>query len=133
MHRFQHRSSITIPQVILEHMLREGRLGAGHVLAAEAGLAAAEALQAPYAAMHAILARIRARDLGPALAWAAEQRAGLAQDGQPSRFEFQLHALSFINGARRAAVYVALRRLAARAGVVPSTPLPPSWAHAELR
>jgi hypothetical protein len=42
-------------------------------------------------------AQLRARNLQPALEWAQQHRAQLSSSGQPSSFEFSLHALQFIH------------------------------------
>jgi hypothetical protein len=85
---------------ILLHLLREGEPEAARSLAAEAGVPLPDALAAPFAAVHAVLARLRARDLGPALAWAAEHRAALAEGGAGARLELRLHSLGFVAALR---------------------------------
>ncbi|GJP36512.1 hypothetical protein CLOM_g21011 [Closterium sp. NIES-68] len=54
-----------------------------------------------YGAMHAILHAIRAKDLGPALAWAAQHREELQREVagglKTSSLEFEIHRLQFLN------------------------------------
>jgi hypothetical protein len=85
---------------VLHHLLREGEPEAARALAAEAGVPLPDALAAPFAAVHAVLARLRARDLAPALAWAAEHRAALAEGGAGARLELRLHSLGFVAALR---------------------------------
>ncbi|GLC47422.1 hypothetical protein PLESTB_000542700 [Pleodorina starrii] len=108
-----------LARVIAEHFYREGRFALGDALAAEAGLMDAEALRAPYAAMHTVLEQIRAHNLDPALQWAVEHRPQLSQDGGPSAFEFRLHSLNFVHvlqsQGRTAALSYAKRHFAPHA------------------
>ncbi|GLI70725.1 hypothetical protein VaNZ11_015749 [Volvox africanus] len=108
-----------LTRVISEHFYREGRFELGDALAAEAGLMDAEALRAPYAALHTVLEQIRAHNLEPALQWAVEQRSQLSPDGGPSAFEFRLHSLNFVHvlqsQGRTAAMAYAKRHFAPHA------------------
>eukprot|EP00877_Chromochloris_zofingiensis_P001811 jgi/Chrzof1/11630/Cz06g02260.t1 len=87
----------TLNQVIAEHLYREGRFDLGEQFVAEANVPDADRIKAPYLSLHAVLEEIKAHNLQPALAWARDHRDQLSTDGQPSRFEFRLHALNFLN------------------------------------
>ncbi|GIL82454.1 hypothetical protein Vretimale_11896 [Volvox reticuliferus] len=108
-----------LARVVAEHFYREGRFELGDALAAEAGLMDAEALRAPYAAMHNVLEQVRAHNLDPALQWAVEHRSQLSPDGGPSSFEFRLHSLNFVHvlqsQGRTAAMAYAKRHFASHA------------------
>lgn len=53
-----------LARVVAEHFYREGRFELGDVLAVEAGLMDAEALRAPYAAMHTVLEQVGTSERG---------------------------------------------------------------------
>ncbi|KAG1666178.1 hypothetical protein FOA52_012025 [Chlamydomonas sp. UWO 241] len=82
--------------VVAEHFFREGRFDVGDALVVEAGIPMADDLKQPYIAMHAVLREIKAKNLQPALAWAAANAERLSPDGTPSSFEFRLQALNFV-------------------------------------
>ncbi|KXZ50205.1 hypothetical protein GPECTOR_17g842 [Gonium pectorale] len=86
-----------LARLLAEHAYRCGAFGLGDTLVGEAGLMDADQLRAPHAAVHEVLQQIRARNLAPALQWAAEHRPQLSPDGGPSDFEFRLHSLQFVH------------------------------------
>lgn len=49
----------------------------------------------PFVELHRILEALKAKNLEPALKWAAENRQALLQQG--SSLEFKLHRMAFIN------------------------------------
>jgi hypothetical protein len=53
--------------------------------------------------------QIHARNLAPALEWAAAHRAQLCPEGRPSSFEFRLHTLAFIHTLTRQGPSAALQ------------------------
>jgi hypothetical protein len=54
-------------------------------------------------------AQIHARNLAPALEWAAAHRTQLSAEGRPSSFEFKLHTLAFIHTLTRQGPSAALQ------------------------
>jgi len=79
--------------VICEHFFRQGMLDITDSLISEAGLEINESQKAPFIKINCILEALKKRDLGPALAWAKENRDRLASTG--STLEFRLHRLQF--------------------------------------
>lgn len=103
-------------QVLYVHMLCAGRFDVALALEREAADAIAAPtlqLRAPLEALHAALSALRARDLSPALAWAADHRERLEALG--SRLPFLLARLAFVShlekGETLAALALARERL----------------------
>lgn len=80
-------------QVIVEHLLREGRLEIAEDLINEANLKNVNTAN-PFTELNAIVAALKEKDLYPALAWAEKHREQL--QAHNSSLEFKLHRLQFI-------------------------------------
>ena len=87
-----------LDQVVAEHLYHEGAFAAGDAFVADAGVPDGAELKKPYASMHGVLERLKLRELGPALQWAAANSAELRRGGRaaPSDLEFSLHRLAFL-------------------------------------
>lgn len=96
-----------LSEVILQHFYRQGQLEISHSLAKEAGIQESPEHRQPFLEVNRILDAIRARDLGPALEWARQNRDALNRRGtmllfsqsgvlQKSSLELKLHKLKFV-------------------------------------
>ena len=81
-------------QAIVEHFLRQGQLDIADELIREAELDISSEAKNPFAELNHILDSLKARQLAPALEWAARNRQALIC--QNSSLEFKLHRLQFI-------------------------------------
>ncbi|KAK8741362.1 hypothetical protein OTU49_002630, partial [Cherax quadricarinatus] len=84
-----------VNEVICQHFFREGLLDIAEEFISETGLELQEESREPFFELNRILAALKARDLGPALQWAEENREKLRS--QNSSLEFKLHRLAYIN------------------------------------
>ncbi|MPC25801.1 Protein RMD5 A [Portunus trituberculatus] len=84
-----------VNEVICQHFFREGLLDIAEEFISETGLELQEESREPFFELNRILAALKARDLGPALQWAEENREKLR--AQNSSLEFKLHRLAYIN------------------------------------
>ncbi|XP_028074852.1 protein RMD5 homolog isoform X2 [Camellia sinensis] len=84
----------TVNQIIANHFYREGLFDLGDCFINEAKETEATAMRTPFLEMYQILDAMRARNLEPALNWAATNRDKLEQNG--SDLELRLHRLQFV-------------------------------------
>lgn len=84
----------TINQIIASHFYREGLFDLGDCFVHETQELEAADKKSPFLDMYKILESMKSRDLGPALAWAGQNREKLAENG--SDLELKLHRLQFM-------------------------------------
>ncbi|KAI9172914.1 hypothetical protein H9P43_007045 [Blastocladiella emersonii ATCC 22665] len=83
-----------IHQLVGEHFIREGHVALAHTFQREAGLESLETSDVHFQELNRLVSSLRARDLGPALAWAVDKRFDLNRID--SDLEFVLHKLRFL-------------------------------------
>ncbi|XP_012938231.1 E3 ubiquitin-protein ligase RMND5A [Aplysia californica] len=88
------RKQRLLNEVICEHFFRQGMLDIAECLNEDAHLELPHGRKEPFLELHRILAALRQRDLGPALAWAELNRDELNKRNSP--LEFKLHRLRYI-------------------------------------
>lgn len=86
--------SHVINQIIASHFYRQGLFDLGDLFIDEANEPDASSLKTPFLEMYQIHEAMKARNLEPALAWAAANRERLLQSG--SSLELKLHRLQFV-------------------------------------
>ncbi|XP_078149809.1 protein RMD5 homolog [Carex rostrata] len=85
----------TINEIIASHFYRQGQFEIGDRFSSEAQVSESDILKSPFLEMHSILQSMKlSHDLGPALAWVAENREKLLQYG--SSLELKLHELQYV-------------------------------------
>ncbi|KAI8924507.1 CTLH/CRA C-terminal to lish motif domain-containing protein [Entophlyctis helioformis] len=85
----------TLNKALAIHFVREGRFDIAETFVAEAAHVHIPAdLKSQFFEMFQIQEALRARDIAPAIQWAARRRADLEKRG--SSLEFQLHKLQFV-------------------------------------
>ncbi|KAL6603880.1 hypothetical protein ACP70R_044241 [Stipagrostis hirtigluma subsp. patula] len=84
----------TINSIIANHFYRQGLFDLGDLFTRECGESDEASLKLPFQQMYAILEAMQARNLEPALSWAAKNHDQLLQNG--SMLEFRLHQLQFV-------------------------------------
>lgn len=88
-------------RVIVEHLLRSGRVRLARSLASEAGVVLAEETVSPYEALFAIVLAIPQRDLRSALQWAEEHQDTLLARSSPLPFRLaRMHFLQLVEEGR---------------------------------
>lgn len=86
-----------VNESVSEHLFRQGLFSLAHAFAAEANVEVDEAKVAPFRRLHVILDAYRAGELGPAIAWASEERERLGD----SDLEVRLHRLAYLRLLQR--------------------------------
>ncbi|KAL6839525.1 hypothetical protein ACP4OV_030795 [Aristida adscensionis] len=84
----------TINNIIANHFYRQGLFDLGDLFIHECGESTGASLKLSFQEMYAILEAMQARNLEPALSWAAKNHDKLLQNG--SMLEFKLHQLQFV-------------------------------------
>lgn len=87
--------SHSINQIVALHFYRQGLFDLGDCFVNEAQEPNGACLKAPFFEMYKILEQMRAKDLEPALRWAALNRESLQKKG--SALEFKLHQLQYVS------------------------------------
>mmetsp|Transcript_50502 Transcript_50502/g.100820 ORF Transcript_50502/g.100820 Transcript_50502/m.100820 type:complete len:397 (+) Transcript_50502:146-1336(+) len=88
-------------QVIVEHLVRSGRVDLARSLAKEAELVLPDATVAPYQAIFDIVDAIPRRNLSPALQWVQEHEDELASRNSPLPFRLaRMHFLQLVEQGR---------------------------------
>eukprot|EP00242_Pyramimonas_sp_CCMP2087_P001399 CAMPEP_0198231546 /NCGR_PEP_ID=MMETSP1445-20131203/115260_1 /TAXON_ID=36898 /ORGANISM="Pyramimonas sp., Strain CCMP2087" /LENGTH=373 /DNA_ID=CAMNT_0043912169 /DNA_START=201 /DNA_END=1322 /DNA_ORIENTATION=- len=93
--RDQPLDKATLNEVIVQHLLREGRFELGEELMREAQIHMPEGYKDPYVQMHQVLEQIAAFNLKPAIQWTKERRADVDTEALMG-LEFKLHRLQFV-------------------------------------
>ncbi|CAM6088149.1 unnamed protein product [Calypogeia fissa] len=101
--------SHSVNQIVALHFYRQGLFDLGDCFVDESQEPNGACLKAPFFEMYQILEQMRAKDLEPALKWAAVHRESLQKKG--SALEFKLHQLQFVSflhqGGRNSALQYA--------------------------
>ncbi|CAN6169577.1 unnamed protein product [Urochloa humidicola] len=84
----------TINSIIANHFYRQGLFDLGDMFVCECGESGGASLKLPFQEMYGILEAMKARNLEPALSWAANHHDQLLQNG--SMLEFKLYQLQFV-------------------------------------
>ncbi|KAF8648365.1 hypothetical protein HU200_064951 [Digitaria exilis] len=84
----------TVNNIIANHFYRQGLFDLGDMFVRECGESGGASLKLPFQEMYGILEAMKARNLEPALTWAANHHDQLLQNG--SMLEFKLYQLQFL-------------------------------------
>lgn len=84
----------TVNNIIANDFYRQGLFDLGDMFVHECGELGGASLKLPFQEMYAILEAMKARNLEPALSWAAKNHDQLLQNG--SMLEFKLYQLQFV-------------------------------------
>ena len=111
----------TVNNIIANHFYRQGLFDLGDIFVHDCGELGGASLKLPFQEMYAILEAMKARNLEPALSWAAKNHDQLLQNG--SMLEFKLYQLQFVEilskGSRGEAKDEALLYARTRTHLVP--------------
>jgi hypothetical protein len=100
-HAFDSQSSI-LAQIVIQHLIREGRFDVAECFAEEAGIMFETTQHEQFLAMYHIQEAMRRNDIQPAIDWATKNSDFLRKSG--SALEFKLHQLRFLELVRHSDV-----------------------------